>query len=656
MGIASDLVLIIVLSLICAVFARKLGQPLILAYIVAGILLGPHTGGVTVSSVHEIELLAEIGVALLLFVLGIEFSFKELKPVKGIALIGTPIQILLTMAFGYGVGLHLGWDWNASLWLGAVMSLSSTMVVLKTLESQGLMGTLSSRVMIGMLIVQDMAIVPLLIVVPKIQTIGSELGALVWACAKAGIFLVAMVALGRKIIPAVLARIARCGSRELFLLSTCALGLGIGYATYLTGLSFAFGAFVAGMILSESDFAYQTLGNMLPLRDLFGLLFFASIGMLLDPSVIIDHPGEVLTLLAFLMIGKGAIFAILSRIFRYGNVIPLATALTMSQIGELSFLLASAGAASGALGHREYSLILTTAVLSMMLTPLAARITGPLYGLRKRLVGHGPLQTKNLPPSDAMRDHVVIVGGGTIGGMIAGILRRFGHPFVVIEDDYRAMEKLSKAGMPVIFGDAGNDVVLEAAHVAQARIMLVTPPAYAVVQMVTKMARKAAPELVVIGRAHTGEEMRALAQDGADIVVEPGLEASLEFIRQTLSRLGVSAADIMRFADEVHRDLYAPFHEEMSANGVGGALRISQRLFDLHWIELPAGSPLGDRAIRDTEIRTRTGASVVAILRGENVDVNPGPEKTLRAGDLLGVIGMAEQVDALRTLMAASEG
>ncbi len=284
MGIASDIIIIVVAALIGGILAHGLRQPLVLGYILAGVLVGPHTGGVTVSKVHDIELLAEIGVALLLFALGLEFSLKKLKPVRTIALVGTPIQIFLTMAYGYAIGLGSGWEWLPSVWLGALVSLSSTMVILKTLMNQGLLGTLSSRVMIGMLIVQDLAVVPLMIILPQLNNPTGGLPILGLAALKAVLFLALMVVLGTRLLPWVMTRIACWNSRELFLLAITAIGLGIGYITYLLGLSFAFGAFVAGMVLSESDYSHQALNDIIPLRDIFGLLFFTSVGMLLDPS------------------------------------------------------------------------------------------------------------------------------------------------------------------------------------------------------------------------------------------------------------------------------------------------------------------------------------------------------------------------------------
>ncbi|MCB1151267.1 cation:proton antiporter, partial [bacterium] len=277
MGIAADIAVIVFAGFVGGVVAQRLRQPLILGYIAAGVVLGPLTGGRLVSDPHDVELLAEIGVALLLFALGIEFSLKELRPVRAVALAGTSIQLLLTIGAAAGVGLLLGWPWTDAVWFGACVSLSSTMVILKTLQSQGRLGTLSSRVMIGMLLVQDLAVVPLLILLPKLTDLQAGLPDLGWALVRAALFLAVMIVAGTRVLPALLRRVSLWNSRELFVLTVTGLALGIGYLTHKVGLSFALGSFVAGIVISESDHAHQALSDVIPLRDVFGLLFFASV-------------------------------------------------------------------------------------------------------------------------------------------------------------------------------------------------------------------------------------------------------------------------------------------------------------------------------------------------------------------------------------------
>src|SRR5581483_8974008 len=343
MGVAADIAIILLAALLGGFLAQRLGQPLILGYIVAGVLVGPYTGGVTVTEVHDIELLAEIGVALLLFALGLEFNFAKLRRVRGIAFLGTPIQLLLTIGLGYLIALSLGRTPYEGLWFGALIALSSTMVILKTLMAQGTLGSLPSRIMIGMLIVQDLAVVPLMLVLPELDNLQQSLPNLGLAVLRAAGFLLAMFLIGTRLIPFVLRRIAAWNSRELFLIAVTAIGLGAGYATYLFGLSFAFGAFVAGMVLSESEYSHQALSDIVPLRDVFGMLFFVSVGMLLDPAFLLANLGQVLLVVALVALGKAAIFGGLTRAFGYHSATPVAVGLGLFQIGEFAFVLARVG-------------------------------------------------------------------------------------------------------------------------------------------------------------------------------------------------------------------------------------------------------------------------------------------------------------------------
>ncbi len=559
MGIAGDIVIIVVAALVGGLVARALKQPLIIGYILAGVVVGPHTGGVTVSDVLNIEKMAEIGVALLLFALGLEFSFRELKPVRHIAIIGTPIQIVLTTAFGFAIGRMLGWEWVPSLWFGALISLSSTMVILKTLENLGMLGTLSSRVMIGMLIIQDLAVVPMLIILPQLSAPGAGLPALAVSALKAAIFLAIVIVLGTRIMPRIMKTIADWNSRELFLVATTAIGLGIGYGTYLFGLSFAFGAYAAGMLLSESEYGYQALSDIIPLRDVFSLIFFTSIGMLLDPQCLWQNIGMCLLLVLVVMVGKGIIFAFLSRAFRYRNIIPLAMGLGLSQIGEFSFVLGRVGVVTHSISSDFYTLILNTTVVTMVLTPMLAGLTAPIYSFFGRWFRPTPLQPLHFPKRD-LKDHLVIAGGGRVGRYVAGILQRLGTAFLIIEWNSRRVDELKALGFPVLYGDAEKEIILEAAEVGKARLLLITTPVTLISQVIVAYAKKLNPTIEIIARAEGIEEMKGLRDQGVALVVQPEFEASLEFARQALLNLDIPVEEIDRYTDEVRNELYQPLY------------------------------------------------------------------------------------------------
>jgi CPA2 family monovalent cation:H+ antiporter-2 len=649
MGIAADIIIIVTASLLGGILARLLGQPLMLGYILAGVLVGPHTGGVTITDTHEIELLAEIGVALLLFALGLEFSLKDLRPVRAVALIGTPIQILVTGAFGYGLGIAFGWEPGTAIWLGGFISLSSTMVILKTLEAQGWMGTLSSRVMIGVLLVQDLAVVPLLIILPQLGDLKAGLPHLGLSLLKAGGFLALMFLAGTRLMPRLLRWVAENNSRELFLLAVCTLGLGIGYGTYLFGLSFALGAFVAGMLLSESDYGHQALSSILSLRDLFSLLFFASVGMLLDLGFLWAHLGEILLLVLLVMLGKGFIFAALGRLFRYGNVVPLALGLSMFQVGELSFLLARAGVECGALGPEQYSRLLPVAILTMVVTPPIARLTGPLYALRKKLFKPAPFQAVNLP-EEGLNGHVAVIGGGRIGGFLAQSLVGLGHACVVVEANYSRVMRLKEKNIPAIWGDGSDPVVLEAAGVHSARLALITVPGHNAAMAALGEVRRLAPETPVVTRATGLEQMRDFYNHGASEVIQPEQEAGIEFARFALYRMGLPLAAIHRFAAEARRETNELLlgHSDLSTQFF--ALTPIERLLDLHWEQIPANSPLAGKTIATENIRRRTGVSVVGATSEAGFSANPDIHTPLEPGQVLALLAGPEELERFRTL------
>ena len=638
MGIATDLILLVVTAFFSGLLMQRLGQPLILGYILTGIAFGPYTGGLVLTSVHEIELLAEIGVALLLFALGLEFSLKDLKPVKKIALIGTPIQIILTIGMGYGIGQLMGWDAKSSLWLGALVSLSSTMVLLKTLMNQGWLGTLSSKVMVGMLIVQDLAVVPLIVLLPMLNDPSLGWISLEIAILKTVVFLAGMILFGTRLLPLIMRYIAHLGSRELFLLAITAIGLGVGYLTYLVGLSFAFGAFVAGMVLSESDYGHQALSDIIPVRDLFGLLFFASVGMLLNPGFLLDHWKQVLMLVLIVSLGKGIIFALLARIFKYGNVVPLAVGLGLFQVGEFSFVLAQVGVSTNSISHEVYSLVLTTAIITMFLTPIISGQTAHLYALSKRWFQHEPLDTINYPKS-GLRNHVIIVGGGRVGFRIAQVLKRLSVPMLIIELDQLRVERAKHADIPVVFGDAGHEVVLEAAEAASARLLIITTPEIVITQTIVERVRKVNSEIQVVARAPGVEFLEEFKKLNISEVVIPEFEAGLEMARKALVHLHIPAAKIQHYTESLRQDLFASLFSENEEDEILEQLQWAEHQFDLQWMLIKPGSVLVGKTIGESEIRTKTASSVVGVIRNDKLETSLDVDFRFEANDRAAIIG-----------------
>ena len=655
MGIAADIAIIVVAALAGGFVAQRLRQPLIVGYVLAGILVGPHTGGVTVTEVHEIELLAEIGVALLLFALGIEFSLKKLGEVRRFALIGTPIQLLLSILLSFGIARLWGWSPYQSLWFGALVSVSSTAVTLKSLEATGGLGSLAGRLMVGMLIIQDLAVVPMMIILPELHDLERGLPALGLALLRTGLFLLAVVYGGTRFIPALLKRIAVWNSRELFIISITAIGLGIGYVSYLVGLSFAFGAFVAGVVLSESEYSHQALSDIVPLRDVFAMLFFVSIGMLLDPHFLLAYRYEILAAVLLVGIGKGLICGGLARLFGYRDNVPLLVGMSLFQVGEFAFALGRVGVKNQVLSSEAFALVLVVAVVTMVLTPFVSRGARPIAGrLRRRRAAASVQMTAS--EAEGMKGHIVIAGYGRLGSYTADLLRRLDRSSVVIELDFYAAERARSVGLPVIYGDASSPVVLRAAGVERARLLLVTVPSAFEVENIVERARSLHPALHIVARAAGLAQLQSLHARGVYEVVQPEFEAGLEMLRQTLIHFSVPPAEIEAFTCAVRQEQYQPLYTLNTDARILDRLRRARRNLEIEWLTVENSSALIGQTPAQAAIRRKTGASIVALIRGEETIGNPSPDTIIQSGDILAVLGTPDQRSAFRQIAIPDAG
>ncbi len=560
MGIASDIIYIVIAALCGGLIALYFRQPLLLGYIGAGIIVGPYTGGVTVHDLDVVERLAEIGIGLLLFTLGLELSFQRLRDVFFVALAGTVIQLALCTGAGYLLALGIGLEWREALWFGALISVSSTVVVLKTLGGAGAVHSLSGRVMVGMLVMQDLAIVPMILILPQITQPVLQLDQVADGIMKSLLFLGAMYLFGLKLFPRLFLFIARLRSRELFFLCTLAIALGIGYLTFLLGLSFPFGAFVAGMALSDTDFRHQALSDVTSLRDLFGLLFFVSVGMLLNPWFLFQEWRIVLAVLLVVLFVKIFVVAVVVRSFGYCGEIPLLAGLCLSQIGEFSFAVASVGLNKGHISEPTYSLFIAATVLSMASTPV-------LYCLGRKVLDMGPkffyARYKAIPSAETGRipGHVVITGGGVIGEHIANVLSTYSIPFVIIEIDHFRVSELQKRSYPVVFGDARYRMVLKAAGIQDARLLIIAAPGSSSLSAIIREVQQLRPTLPVVARVEGSADLAAAVELGIREVVQPKLEASLELIRQSLLVLGINRPKITDLLDTLRARHYNPGSE-----------------------------------------------------------------------------------------------
>jgi CPA2 family monovalent cation:H+ antiporter-2 len=640
MELLADLTLVLLAALAGGFIARRLGQPLIVGYIIAGIAIGPFTGGATVDNVHDLEQLAEVGVALLLFSLGLEVSFSELAPVRLVALAGATIQIVLTIALGAGLAIALSFPWQQAMWFGALISLSSTMVALKTIQAQGRLGTLSSRVMLGLLVVQDLAVVPFMIVLPELSDPGAGLMKVVPAALRAIVLLAVIVFVSTKVVPRLMTFVARWNSRELFLLATTTLALGVGYLTWKLGLSLALGAFVAGLVITESEYAHQALSDIGPLRDLFGMFFFVSVGMLLDPALVWGQIGALTLSVAAVLIGKGAILAGVVRAFGYRNVVPFAVGLTLFQVGEFAFVLARVGVSTGAIGQELYALTLNTAIATMAMTPAISGLTTKIYARFQPRKPGETLEPVNVPKG-GLADHVIIAGSGRVGRGIAEALAQLKLPYLLLETDDRRVQQAKQAGRAIMYGDASQPVVLEAAGVHKARAMIITVPSFTEVRTIVFGLKTTHADLPIIARAESLDAVKALYELGIQEVTSPEFEAAIEMTRQALIRFNLPAHEILQVSSAIRRDRYG-----IDKKGIELMGHISDvaRQLDFTWLGIPANSPFAGKTLRDLRLRTEYGTAVVGIIHAGGLRANPDGDATLESGDLVAILGTRDQI------------
>jgi len=415
--------------------------------------------------------------------------------------------------------------------------------------------------MLGLLVVQDLAVVPLMIVLPELSNPSGGVMRVVTATGRAFALLALTVLVATRVVPRLLALVARWNSRELFMLATTTIALGVGYAAYAFGLSLALGAFIAGLVVNESEYAHQALSDIIPLRDVLGMLFFVSVGMLLDPAVVWSQAGTLAAVIVVVITGKALIFAGVVRVFGYRRVVPLAVGLTLFQVGEFAFVLARVGLAAGAITNDVYVLVLNAAVGTMALTPVVSSATPWIY---ERIRGRQPqerLEVLNVPET-GLTNHVVVAGGGRVGRAVVDALTALGLPSVMIEIDDRRVQRARRDGVAVIYGDAGHAAVLEATHLSRACTLLITVPTYTDVRAIVEAARRIRPELPIVARADGPDAIRELYALGIEDVTSPEFEAAIEMTREALVHLAVPGEEIQRVTTTMRRERYGTLQRQ----------------------------------------------------------------------------------------------
>lgn len=641
-----DLVSVLAAAAAGGLLASLCRQPALLGYILGGMVVGPAGLGL-IKELVQIETLAQFGVAFLLFALGVEFSFTEIKKVQGVALGGGGLQIALTIT----VTVFVAWATGAwvtlpakGIFLGAILSLSSTAVVLKCLMERNETATPHGQVMLGILVVQDLALGLMLAVLPALDQPAETMAiAVVQALLRIGLFAAGAIAAGIWLIPPLLRFLARTESKELFLLGIVVLCFGIALLTEHLGLSIEMGAFVAGLMISEVEYADQTLAYVEPLRDVFAALFFAAIGMLIDPVFLWKNLELILGLVLLVTVGKFLIVTPIVRAFRYPWKTALIAGFGLTQIGEFSFVLASEGQALGLVDHQIYLLILGTTAVTLIVTPFLLRLVPQLLDLPllKQYLEHKdvPLEvSEDLP----MQNHVVVCGYGRVGRNLVRLLQDHNSPVLVIDQSERIIQKLRDEGVPYVYGNSASLQVLEKAGVDKAQSMVIALPDAMSTRLTLKRSLELDPDLDIVVRANHDRDIELLYQLGAREVVQPEFEASLEMVTHLLGSRGLSVPMIQRQVKQIRSSHYLKLRPERSASEVARDLHVSLSGTGMNskWYTLPTNSPLIGMSLEETNLRSYTGVSVVAIRRGQGEEIDyPESNTTLQEGDRLLVVG-----------------
>jgi monovalent cation:H+ antiporter-2, CPA2 family len=567
------------------VLARRLGLPPLVGYLLAGVAVGPYTPGF-VGDINLVAQLAEVGVILLMFGVGLHVSLKDLIAVYPIAVPGALAQMGVALGAGAALGMWWGWGPGSGLLLGLALSVASTVVLLRVFEERGILDGVEGRIAVGWLIVQDLAMVLALVLLPPLaaQDSAQSLGAAVaLTLAKVALFLVLVLAIGLRAVPWLLAMAARTRSRELFTLSVlaCALGIAFGSAE-LFGVSFALGAFFAGVVLSESDVSQQAAANSLPLQDAFAVLFFVSVGMLFDPSIVVREPGRVAAVLVVVVLIKSIAALAVVLVTRRPLISALTIAVGLAQVGEFSFLLAGLGVGLDMLPPDGRDLILAGAILSITLNPalVAAtqRLSVRLEARSQRgpawLRGRHPTAPPDSPPAVAPKrsGHAVVVGHGRVGALVCRMLADCGRRFVVVELDRQRSEDLRERGREVVWGDAGAPGVLAAAGVARARVLVITAPGAARDRRIVTTAKEVNPGLDIVVRAQGERDIAWLEQCGVGMAATGERELALAMAGYAVAHMGVPEAE----ARDVVQRFRAELRVGVGLDGLGAPSRVPE--------------------------------------------------------------------------------
>ncbi len=639
-----NIAIIFIAALVGGMLAETLKQSPLIGYILGGILAGPYVSG-ALNDLSVIQEFADIGVILLMFTLGIEFSLAQLAKVKRVAVAGGLMQVVLVVAISVILGWYMGLGLYQAVFLGCALSISSTMIVLRVLSDQGELNSVHGQVMLGMLIFQDLAVILMVSVLPALHSYSAaEMPQLIKSLLLAVGLILAILYLAPKIVPLFMERAARGSNNDIFLILALSLGLGVAVLAQSMGLSVSLGAFLAGLIISESDYAHEILGKIISLRDAFVILFFVSVGMMVNPQALFEDWHLLLLALVIIIPVKFIVFFIITRLFGYQSRIAFYVAMGMMQTGEFSFVMGKMGLDKELISPTLYNVILASTLISILLTPLFFKIAPFLY---KKMQQAPWLQRIFSDPEydlqgyneNELSNHVIVCGFGRVGVQVGIALRQMQVPFIVIEYDHTAITKLREKEIPYIYGDAANELVLKHALPAKASMAILTLPDTYTNQQVIRGLKKYNQELKILSRAHNYWEKKALYEMGALEVVQPEQEAGLQLVRRMILHLELGPEQVLGYLENLYfKDYHEIMRHQAHVNSDVEPLKI--RSFELNNPEL------NGLKLKDSGIREATGCSVVSLKRNDGeIVINPHSSEQIASGDLLVVMGSNPELD-----------
>lgn len=645
-GFLQPLVLVFLVALLAAWLLHRLKQPPLVGFLVAGAMLGPHGLGL-VRDQGAVEALAEVGAVLLLFTVGLELSLPNLRRLGRIVWGAGPIQLGGTIILLGAVGLAAGYGLRRGLFFGFLVALSSTAIVLKLLMDRGEMDSPHGRLLIGILILQDLAVVPMMLLVEPLAQGGREgLIAAAIAMGKTAVMAVLLLLVARIVMPRLLRGVVGTQRKELFIVAVLVMVLGTALASSAAGLSLALGAFLAGLALSESEYGSQAMADVAPFRDVFSAVFFVSIGLLFDPSVLAARPLFVLMLFTLVVAGKAIVAALPVVLFGYGIRIAVIVGISLAQIGEFSFVLLRQGLQANLIEPGVYQAFLAVAILSMVGTPW---LTEKSHALGQQLARHAPaaLRKAHERPGGEMpaENHAIVLGFGHMGETLARVFSRARVPFRVLDLNPDRVRRGVEAKVPIQYGDVTSDTVLKHAGIERARAVIVVLSDPRATRQAVRLSRTLSPRLFILARTRYLSEIPELNASGADDVVAEEFETSLEISARALRRLGAplpwveaETEEIRKLRHEAFRRFRAP---GVAAEGVRRALPGTR----VEYISLAEDWDAVGQSLKELDLRSTGGAIILAVVRDGNASVTPGSDFVLEGGDHLLLLGAEDSLE-----------